>query len=191
MVLPTDVRQSDDTILIEGVKRQAFDYLRLAFVFHVLYLLPYLLVYVGVVTLTLTDGLKHELTMKRLLLCLVIPMESSEVGFIVFLDTLLDKLLLNLCRYSIVSFPYQHNEVLQEVHLLDVQLLLLDAERVHRDRILLGIADVLASYIVTESFVGVTGINHNYIGVLFPKLTDDAIHVETLTATTRTQHKEV
>ena len=107
-------------------------------------------------------------------------MESCEVGFIVFLDTLFNKLLLNLGRYSIVTFPYKHSEILQEVHLFDVQLLLLDAERVHRDRILLGIADVLASHIVTESFVGVTGINHNHICILFPKLTDDAVHMRGL-----------
>ena len=191
MVFPTDIGQSDDTVLIERVERQAFNNLRLAFVFHVLYLFPYLLVNVGVVTLTLTDSLKHEFPMKRLFLCIVVPMESCEVGFIVFLDTLLNKLLLNLGRYGIVAFPYQHNEVLQEVHLLDVQLFLLDTERVHRDWILLGIADVFASYIVTESFVGITGINHDHIGVLLPKLTDDAIHVETLTATTWAQHKEV
>ena len=52
--------------------------------------------------------------------------------------------------------------------LLDVQLLATDIEGIHRDGSLLGVADILAADILAQTLVGVSGIDHNDVGILFP-----------------------
>ena len=52
--------------------------------------------------------------------------------------------------------------------LLDVQLLATDIEWIHRDGSLLGVTDILAADILTQTLVGVSGIDHNDVGILFP-----------------------
>ena len=52
--------------------------------------------------------------------------------------------------------------------LLDVQLLATDIEGIHRDGSLLGVADILAADIFAQTLVGVSGIDHNDVGILFP-----------------------
>ena len=119
--------------------------------------------------------------MECIQLSFIIPLKSHKICLVVFLDDLLDEKFLNLGRYRIVTFPYQHDKVLQEVGLFDVQLFLLNLEWVHGDRMLLGVADIFTSYILTESFVGVTCIDHDNVSVLFPKLTYHTVHVERFT----------
>ena len=82
-----------------------------------------------------------------------LDLSSTEVSIVVLGDDILDKMVFCFGYLAIGSFPNQHDKVLQEAYLLDVQLLSLDGERVHRDRMLFGIADVLAIDIVAESFV--------------------------------------
>ena len=43
---------------------------------------------------------------------------------------------------------------------------------------LVCIADILTAYILTESFVGVTCIDHDNVCVLLPHLTYNTVHVE-------------
>ena len=68
-------------------------------------------------------------------------------------------------------------KIRQEANLLDIQLLSLDGKGVHRDRMLVGIADILASDILAESLIGVTCIDHDHIGVLLPHLAHYAVHM--------------
>src|SRR5574344_2311236 len=100
----------------------------------------------------------------------------------VFIEILCDDLLyqavFRLGDFSLGSLPDKHDEILQEANLLDIQLLSLDGKGVHRDRMLIGIADILASDIFTESLIRVTRIDHDHIGVLFPHLAHYAVHVE-------------
>ena len=81
--------------------------------------------------------------MQRLQLCLVVAVEAVKVSLVILLDDLLDEQFLDLRRDGLVAFPDQHDEILQEVGLLDIELFFLDAERIHRDRMLLGITDIL------------------------------------------------
>ena len=106
--------------------------------------------------------------MQGIYLGLVVAFKAYEIGFVVLLDNLLNKQLLYLCRYGGVAFPNEHDKVLQKVHFLHVQLLSLYAERIHCDRMFFRIADVFSTDILTQSLIGVTGINHNYIGILLP-----------------------
>ena len=71
----------------------------------------------------------------------------------VFFDDLLNKPVFRLGNYSLGAFPDKHNQILQETDFLDVQLFMFDSKRVHRDRMLLGIADILATYILAKSLV--------------------------------------
>ena len=129
--------------------------------------------------------------MQGIQLGFVIALETVKVGFVVFLDDLFDEQFLNLGGNGSIAFPYQHNEVLQEVGLLHVQLLTLDAEGIHGDRMLLGIADILATDILAQSLIRVTGIDHNDIGILLPKLAHHTVHMKGFAAAAWTQAKEV
>ena len=129
--------------------------------------------------------------MQGIQLGFVIALETVKVGFVVFLDDLFDEQFLNLGGNGSIAFPYQHNEVLQEVGLLHVQLLTLDAEGIHGDRMLLGIADILATDILAQSLIRVTGIDHNDIGILLPKLAHHTVHMKGFAAARRAQAKEV
>ena len=98
---------------------------------------------------------------------------SSEMVLIVFCYGLFDELVLGFRHRSLRSLPDKHHKVLQESHLLDVVFRARDAERVHGDRMFLGIADILASDVLAQSFIGVSGIDHHDIRVLLPHLADD------------------
>ena len=135
---------------------------------------------VGVGRLALSGGLNQEFLVQGIQLGFVIALETVKVGFVVFLDDLFDEQFLNLGGNGSIAFPYQHNEVLQEVGLLHVQLLTLDAEGIHGDRMLLGIADILATDILAQSLIRVTGIDHNDIGILLPKLAHHTVHMRGL-----------
>ncbi|MBR8706321.1 hypothetical protein IX324_002110 [Bacteroides pyogenes] len=76
-----------------------------------------------------------------------------KIFFEVFCDNLFYESVFRLGDFALGSLPDEHYQVLQEANLLDVQFLTLDGERVHRNRMLVGIADVLASNILAESFV--------------------------------------
>ena len=146
---------------------------------------------VGVGRLALSGGLNQEFLVQGIQLGFVVALESVKVGFVVFLDDLLDEQLLDLGGDGSIAFPYQHNEVLQEVGLLHVQLLTLDAEGVHGDRMLLSIADILTTYILAQSLIRVTGIDHNDIRILLPKLAHHTVHMKGFAAAAWTQAKEV
>ena len=109
----------------------------------------------------------------------------------VFFDNLFNKTVFCLGNYSLCTFPDKHNEILQETDFFDVQLFMFDSKRIHRDRMLLGIADILATYILAKSLIRITRINHNNIGILLPHLTYHAVHVETFTTARRTKTEEV
>lgn len=100
-----------------------------------------------------------------------------EMVLVVFGYGLLDELVLGLGDRPVRALPDEHDEVLQEAHLLDVVLRARDAERVHGDRMLLGIGDVLASDVLAEALVGVSGVHHHYVSILLPELPDDGVHV--------------
>ena len=87
--------------------------------------------------------------MQGFYLGLAISLEAHEICLVVFLDDLLDKQFLYLGRDGGIAFPYEHDQVLQEVHLLHIQLLTLNLERIHGDRMLFRIADVLTTHILT------------------------------------------
>ena len=76
------------------------------------------------------------------------------------------------------AFPYQQYEIFQEACLLHIQFLAVDAERVHGNRLLLRIADVLAVQVLAQALVGVTRIYHHHVRVLFVQLAHHAVHVE-------------
>ena len=79
---------------------------------------------------------------------------------------------------AVGSFPYQHNKVLQEANLLDVQFLTIDSKGVHRDRMFLRVANILAVDIIAESFIGVTSVYQNNIGILLPQLANHTVGEE-------------
>ena len=56
----------------------------------------------------------------------------------------------------------------------------MDAEGVHRDGFLLGIADILAAEVFAQSLVRVTRIDHHHIRTLFVQLAHDRVHMKTL-----------
>ena len=114
-----------------------------------------------------------------------------EITVVVFGDDLLDEPVLRLGNLALRAFPDEHDEVLQEAYLLDVQFLAADAEGVHGDGVLLGVADVLAADVFAKALVGVTRIDHHDVGVLLPQLAHDAVHVERLAASRRAEHEEV
>lgn len=103
-----------------------------------------------------------------------------EVGFVVFHDGLVDKHILDFGRYA-VPFENQEYQRFQEILLLPEVLGILffsHLERVHGNGFLLGIGYVSAFIIAADAFIGISGINHDHIGVLFQKLPHDRIHVE-------------
>ena len=169
-VLVADVRYALSTVFKEAVERQFINNQSLASVFHFLNLLPntFLHLFVGVGRLALCGCFNEEFLVQGIYLGLVVAFEAYEIGFIVLLDNLLNKQLLYLCRYGGAAFPNEHDKVLQKVYFLHVQLLSLYAERIHCDRMFFRIADVFATDILTQSLIGVTGINHNNIGILLP-----------------------
>ena len=68
-------------------------------------------------------------------------------------DGLLNQLVLSLGDSALRTFPDEHDEVLEEANLLNVVLLALNAERIHRDRMLVRIADVFATDIFAKSLI--------------------------------------
>ena len=76
-------------------------------------------------------------------------LEAIEIHIVILTDDLLNKTLLGLGGITLCSFPDEHDKVLQESSLLHIQLLTLDTEGVHGDRMFLRIADILTAYILT------------------------------------------
>ncbi len=101
-----------------------------------------------------------------------------EMVLVVFRDGLLYELVLGLGDLAVRAFPNEHHEVLQEPHLLDIVFRTRDAERIHGDRMLLGIGDVLAAEILAEPLIGVSRVDHDDVSVLFPELPNHRVHVE-------------
>ncbi len=96
---------------------------------------------------------------------------------------LFDQAVFRFRHLTVAPFPDKHNKVLQETDLLHIQLFTLNAERIHGDGVLFRIANIFASHIFAEPFIGVPCIDHNNVCILFPKLSDYTVHVETLAAT--------
>lgn len=90
-----------------------------------------------------------------------------EVGIVVVCHNLLDDTELQFRNFTIRTFPYQQNQVLQEVYLFDVQFRLRDIERVHRNGLFLGVADILPTQIFAQSLVGITCIHYHHIRSVF------------------------
>ena len=99
--------------------------------------------------------------------------EAVEIGIVILRDDLFYQAFLCFCNRALRAFPYQQYEVFQESRLFHVQLRPVDAERVHRDGVLLRVADVLAAQILAQSFVAVTRIDHYHVRSLFVQLTHD------------------
>ena len=116
---------------------------------------------------------------------------GGEVGFVILVDDLLYQPVLGLAHRALTSFPYQHHEVFQESQLLDVPFLSLDFERVHRDRMLLGIGNVFSAEVFTQSLIRVTCIYQHDVGVLLMGLAHHGVYIKTLAASRRTEDKEV
>ena len=76
-------------------------------------------------------------------------LETIEIHIVILTDDLLNKTLLGLGGITLCSFPDEHDKVLQESSLLHIQLLTLDTEGIHGDRMLFCIADILTAYILT------------------------------------------
>ena len=106
--------------------------------------------------------------------------KGLEVGFVVFHDGLVDEHVLNL-TWKVVAFEYQEYQRLQEVLLfpeVQVILFLCYLERIHGDRLLLGIGYVSTFIVTADTFIGITRINHDHIRLLLQQLSDHAVHVE-------------
>ena len=67
----------------------------------------------------------------------------------------------------------------------------MDTKRVHRDGAFLRVADVLASQILAQSLVGVSGIDHYDVRTLFVQLAHNRVHVEGFPGTARSEGKKV
>ena len=116
---------------------------------------------------------------------------GGEIGIVILVDDLLYQPILGLAHRALTSFPYQHHQVLQESQLLDVPFLSLDFERVHRDRMLLGVGYVFASKVFTQSLIRVTCIYQHDVGVLLMGLAHHGVNIKALAASRRTEDKEV
>ena len=116
---------------------------------------------------------------------------GGEVGFVILVDDLLYQPVLGLAHRALTSFPYQHHEVFQESQLLDVPFLSLDFERVHRDRMLLGIGNVFSAEVFTQSLIRVSSINQHDVGVLLMGLAHHGVNIKALAASRRTENEEV
>ena len=116
---------------------------------------------------------------------------GGKVGIVILVDDLFYQPVFGLAHCALTSFPYQHHEVLQESQLLDVPFLSLDFERVHRDRMLLGIGNVFSAEVFTLSLIRVTCIYQHDVGVLLMGLTHHGVNIKALAASRRTEDKEV
>ena len=116
---------------------------------------------------------------------------GGEVGIVVLVDDLLYQSVLGLAHRALASFPYQHNQVLQESQLLDVPFLSLDFERIHRDRMFFGIGNVFATKVFTQSLIRVSCIYQHDVGVLLMGLAHHGVYIKALAASRRTEDKEI
>ena len=94
--------------------------------------------------------------------------KGMEVGFIVFHDGLVNEHVLNL-TWKVVTFEYQEYQRLQEVLLLpEVQVILFFCylERIHGDGLLLRVRNIGSLVVTTDTFIGITRIDHNHIRLL-------------------------
>ena len=116
---------------------------------------------------------------------------GGEIGFVILVDDLFYQSVFGLAHCALTSFPYQHHQVPQESQLLDIPFLSLDFERVHRDRMLLGIGNVFAPKVFTQSLIRVSGIYQHDVGVLLMGLAHHRVYIKTLAASRRTEYEEV
>ena len=110
---------------------------------------------------------------------------------VVFGDDILNKMVFCLGNLSVRPFPYEHNKILQETDLLNVEFFPFDGKRIHCDRVFLGVTDVLAINVLAQSLIGVSCIDHHDVGSLFPHLSNHAVHVEGLATTAWPQTEKV
>ena len=116
---------------------------------------------------------------------------GGEIDIVILVDDLFYQSVFGLAHSALTSFPYQHHEVFQKSQLLDVPFLSLDFERVHRDRMLLGIGNVFSAEVFTQSLIRVTCIYQHDVGVLLMGLAHHGVYIKTLAASRRTEDKEV
>ena len=109
-----------------------------------------------------------------------LDLSQTEVGIIILGDDILNQMVFRLGYLAIGSFPDKHDKVLQEAYLLDIQFLAVNGEGVHRDRMLLGVTDILAVDVIAKSFIGVTRIYQHNVSVLLPQLANHAVGEEGL-----------
>ena len=102
-------------------------------------------VLVGVGGTALRGRLDKVLLVKRIQLCGIVAIEATEVRLVIFGYNLLDEPVLRLAHLAVASLPDEHDQVLEETYLLHVQLLPLNAEGVHGNGVLLGVAYILAA----------------------------------------------
>ncbi|GFH99286.1 hypothetical protein IMSAGC004_01689 [Bacteroidaceae bacterium] len=117
--------------------------------------------------------------------------EPIEISVVILRDDLFYQTLLRLCDRALRTFPDEQHEILEETGFLHVHLLAVDAERVHRDRLLFRVADVLAVQVLAKSLVAVSRIDHHHVRSLLVKLAHDGVHVEALAAARRPQAEKI
>ena len=116
-----------------------------------------------------------------------------EVGFIILHDGLVDDGLFQH-RWLAGSLIYLEDKVLQEVFLLSEVLLILHLgylERIHGDRLFLGVGNVGSPEVAADSLIAVTGIYNHNICVLLIILSHHRVHEEALSASGGSQYEEI
>ena len=101
-----------------------------------------------------------------------------KILLVIFYDCLVDDCIFKL-GWELCSLEQLKYETLQEIFLFSEVFIILcirNLERIHRDWLFLGVADVRSIKIAAKSFVTVTSINNDYIGVLLTILTHNSIH---------------
>ena len=147
LILIADIWNALRAVLVEGIEGQFLNLQRFPAVFHLLDTLidSRLDFLIGVCGTALCCCFNEELLMQSIPLGGTIPIEPDKIGFIVFSNDLLDKTVFRLAHFAVTAFPDEHDKVFQEPDFLHVQLLSLDAERIHGDRICFGVTNVLAT----------------------------------------------
>ena len=101
----------------------------------------------------LSAGRRKQVFQQYLPLLVGVSCKSVEIGIIVVYDYLLDNAELDFGNLAVRPFPNHQDKVLEEVYLLDIVFLPVDAKRIHRNRPFLGIGDILAAQILAQSLV--------------------------------------
>ena len=145
------------------------------------------------VILTGLLGVKEELVVEILTLGRGVALKGGEILTVELDDGLVDDGFLNL-RDRIGTLEDKEDKGLQEVLLLTEILTVLglgDLEGVHGDGMLLAVGDIDTAEIAVETFVAVTGIDNDKVGILLVELTTDGVHKETLATAGGTEGEEI